>query len=253
MTNMNEENIGSVPTKTRKEERREADKAKENSRIVRQVITWGVTVFVIIGAAAGIVWSVKNGGAPAGGAETTSAITANDWVRGSETATVEMVEYSDFQCPACALYHPIVKKLVEEDSKGKIKFSYRHFPLIEIHPTSVLSAVASEAAGKQGKFWQMHDKLFENQTTWGSNPKAREIFIDYAKELGLDVAKFTADLDSKELKDKIVDAYKSSIRMGLNSTPTFFINGKKIQNPQSYEAFRDLLNQTITATTTSNS
>lgn len=242
---MNEENFGGVPTKTRKEERKEADKAKENARVIRQAVVWGITVLIIIGATAGIVWSVKNGGTPNSGGETTSAITEADWVKGNMNATTTLIEYSDFQCPACGLYYPIVKKLVEEEFKGKIKFAYRHFPLLEIHKNGQLSVVAAEAAGLQGKFWEMHDKLFETQEAWANNPKVKEIFIGYAKDIGLDVIKFTSDLDSKELNSKAIASYKNAIRAGLNSTPTFFINGKKITNPQGYEAFKDAINNAI--------
>ena len=243
---MTEENIADVSVKTKKEEKREADRTKAQKRMIRQAILWGVTVFVIIGATAGIVWAVKNGGTTSITVGSIPGVTASDWVRGGESSVVTIVEYSDFQCPACASYYEVVKKLMDEDFGDKVKFVYRHFPLIETHLTATLAVSASEAAGSQGKFWQMHDKLFENQTTWANNPKAREIFIDYAKELGLNIEEFTKNLDSKEGKEKAINAYKASIKMGLNSTPSFFINGKKIQNPQSYEDFRNTINQAIT-------
>ncbi len=244
VSNMIEENKD-VSMKTKKEEKREADRAKAQKRMIKQAILWGVTLFVIIGATAGIVWSVKNGSTSNVTIGSIPEVTASDWVRGNENSTVVIVEYSDFQCPACAAYYEVVKKLMDEDFGDKVKFVYRHFPLIETHFQAALAVSASESAGLQGKFWQMHDKLFENQITWANNPKAREIFIDYAKELGLNVEEFTKNLDSKEGKEKAINAYKASIKMGLNSTPSFFINGKKIQNPQSYEDFRNIINQSI--------
>ena len=243
---MTEENIADISVKTKKEEKREADRAKAQKRMIKQAILWWITVLIIIGAAAGVVWAVKNGGTASVTTGSIPEVTASDWVRGNENSTVVIVEYSDFQCPACAAYYEVVKKLMDEDFGDKVKFVYRHFPLIETHLTATLAVSASEAAGSQGKFWQMHDKLFENQTTWANNPKAREIFIDYAKELGLNIEEFTKNLDSKEGKEKAINAYKASIKMGLNSTPSFFINGKKIQNPQSYEDFRNIINQSIT-------
>jgi len=242
---MTEENIADVSVKTKKEEKREADRAKAQKRMIKQAILWGITVLIIIGAAAGVVWTVKNGGTPSATLGSIPEVTTSDWIRGGESSVTTIVEYSDFQCPACAAYYEVVKKIMDEELGGKVKFVYRHFPLIETHLQASLAVSASEAAGSQGKFWEMHDKLFENQTAWANNPKAREMFIGYAKEIGLNVEEFTKSLDSKEGKEKAVNAYKASVKMGLNSTPSFFINGKKIQNPQSYEDFRNIINQSI--------
>lgn len=242
---MTEENNADISVKTKKAEKKEADRVRARKRMIKQAILWGVTVFIIIGASAGIVWSVKNGGTSGGSIGSIPEVTTNDWILGNENSTVTIVEYSDFQCPACAAYYSVVKKLMNEEFGDKVRFVYRHFPLIETHLEAALAVSASESAGLQGKFWQMHDKLFENQITWANNPKAREIFIGYAKELDLNVEEFTKNLDGREGKDKAINAYKASIRMGLNSTPSFFINGKKIQNPQSYEDFRNIINQSI--------
>ena len=108
------------------------------------------------------------------------------------------------------------------------------------------SALAMEAAGKQGKYWEMHDLLFEEQQNWGerqaSNPT---IFEQYAEQLGLDIEQFKQDVDSQEVKDRVVSDRDTGIRLGVNSTPTFFLNGEKIQNPRGYEAFKSLLDEAL--------
>jgi protein-disulfide isomerase len=125
----------------------------------------------------------------------------------------------------------------------KIAFVYRHFPL-PYHQQADLAARTAESAGKQNKFWEMTDLLFTNQTAWADKNDAREKFISYAQSLGLDLNRFESDLDSAELKKEVENDYLSGAAI-VNSTPTFFLNGKKIQNPRSYEEFRNLIIQTL--------
>src|SRR3989338_2093696 len=109
-------------------------------------------------------------------------IIENDWVKGNKEAKVTLIEYSDFQCPACGAYYPVVKQLNEEVG-DKIVIAYRNFPLRQVHQNAQIAAQAAEAAGKQGKFWEIHDMLFENQKEWSSYVNAKEIFIKYAQSL----------------------------------------------------------------------
>lgn len=162
----------------------------------------------------------------------------------SSDVDVTLVEYSDFQCPACGAYYPIVKQLNLELA-GRIKFVYRHFPLTKIHENANLAALSAEAAGKQNKFWEMHDMIFENQNKWSDDKDAKNLFIEYARSLNLDIEKFKIDLDSKEVQEKVTNDYQNGIRLGVNSTPTFFLNSTKLQNPASYEAFKKLLEEGI--------
>ena len=168
------------------------------------------------------------------------AIVSSDRIKGNPIAKVILIEYSDFQCPACAVYAPIVKQIAE-DFQDKAVFAYRHFPLSQ-HKNAKLAALASEAAGQQGKFWEMHDKIFENQKEWAENSAAKteEIFIKLAETLALDVEQFKNDLKSKELKEKIDNDLNSGIKVNVNSTPTFFLNAEKIQ-PGSYEEFKQVI------------
>ena len=118
---------------------------------------------------------------------------------------------------------------------------YRHFPLSQVHSNADTAARASEAAGNQGKFWEMHDKLFETQKTWSNQGNAEDIFAGYAEGLGLDVERFRNDIDSKEVKDRVRDDSQSGVRAGINSTPTFFINGEQIVNPRNLDEFRNVI------------
>ena len=161
----------------------------------------------------------------------------------SETsdALITMVEYSDYQCPACGVYHPIVERL-KEHFGDKLKVEYRDFPL-NIHQYAMLAARAAEAAKSQGKFKAMHDMLFENQNVWSGASNPQSLFEGYAQEIGLDLDQFRNDLNSAEAQRAVIEEKKEGEQLGVNSTPTFFINGEKlVQNPQNFEQFKRLIN-----------
>ena len=168
-------------------------------------------------------------------------ISDQDWMKGNSGAQVSLVEYSDFQCPACAAYYPFVRRL-EEELGEKLKVVYRQFPLISAHPNAYPAARASEAAGNQGKFWEMHDILFERQEEWSAQVDAKENFVTYAKEIGLDEAQFLADYDSDIVKDRVNEDISSGNDFEVNATPTFFLNGRKMAAPANYEGFKSLVN-----------
>lgn len=170
------------------------------------------------------------------------AISKTDHVRGAGDGKLTLVEFGDFQCPACGAYDPLVRQVVE-DNKTIVKFVYKHFPLVQIHQNALLGAKASEAAGLQGKFWEMHDILYDKQTEWSTGLNARDIIMNYAKTLNLDTEKFTDDLNSEVLEDKILAELKEGVTLGVQGTPTFFLNGKKIDNPSSLEAFDKLIRE----------
>lgn len=176
-------------------------------------------------------------------------IEATDWTKGNKEAKVTLIEYSDFQCPACGAFYPIVESLVAEFD-SHILFAYRHYPLKTVHENAVIGAQAAESAGKQGKFWEMHDKLFANQDQWSSksSTEAKQNFADYAKEIGLDVEKFKQDLESNEVADIVEGSYKTATDAGLNSTPTFFLNGEQIRNPKNLEDFRTVIREALEKT-----
>jgi len=173
-----------------------------------------------------------------------SEITEQDHLKGSKEAAVSIIEYSDLQCPACAYYSGFSKQL-EKDFGDSVVFVYRHFPLITIHLNSISAAMSAEAAGKQGKFWEMHDLLFASQQSWSKSDKVEPIFEGYALEIGLDINKYRDDVKSVEVASKIQGDMLKGNLAGVKATPTFMINGKKITNPKNYEAFKALISQEV--------
>ncbi len=168
-------------------------------------------------------------------------ITQTDHVRGAKDGKVTLVEFGDFQCPACGAFEPIIRQVMA-DNKDTLKFSFRHFPLTQIHKNALLAAKASEAAGLQGKFWEMHDMLYDKQEEWGEALNAREFIMIYATTLKLDIKKFSSDLDSKTLEDKILAEFKEGVKLGVQGTPTFFLNGKKVEDtPRNLADFNKMI------------
>ncbi len=167
-----------------------------------------------------------------------------DHVKGNASSTVVVVEYSDFQCPACKAYYPIVREIISQYG-DKIAFVYRHFPLVTIHVNAEFAARAAEAAGKQGKFWEMHDLLFEKQDEWAQAADPITYFESYASLIGISVDQFKADFVSREVRDLIKAERLHGLQIGLQGTPTFFVNGVQIQNPKSFEEFKDIINGAV--------
>ena len=157
----------------------------------------------------------------------------NGQTKGSASAKVSIVEFSDFQCPACGAFYPTEKKLLAEFG-DVVRFTYRHFPLPQ-HPFAQKAAEASECAAEQGKFWEMHDKMFENQ---------ENLTIDdlksYASQLGLDTAKFNSCLVGGKYATEVALDQSFGNSIGINATPTVFINGEK-QDDTSYVALKSAI------------
>lgn len=167
-------------------------------------------------------------------------VTSSDWSKGPENARVTLVEYSDFQCPACGQYYPVIKRLGTE-FPNDLRIIYRNFPLREIHKNAQLAAQAAEAAGKQGKFWDMHDMLFNTQDSWENSNDPADIFVSYAKSLSLNEEQFRNDMNSSEMKDRVNEDYDSGIKGNIQATPSFFINDEYIENPNSFEEFKAII------------
>ena len=150
----------------------------------------------------------------------------DDWIKGNKEASITLIEYSDFQCPACKSYAPMIKRLSEE-YKDNIKVVYRHYPLPQ-HKNAKSAAYAAEAAGKQGKFWEMHDLLFEKQEEWSNEGDITEKLSIFAESLGLNKDEWRADYESQEVKDAVNADVTLANMINLSSTPTFLLNGEKI-------------------------
>ena len=167
-----------------------------------------------------------------------SVVNAEDHTKGPVDSKTVLVEYGDFQCPGCAQYEPLVQKLLT-DYSDRFLFIYRNFPLPS-HDNAVVAAKFAESAGQQGKFWEMHDMIFEHQEEWAGSASAEELFGIYAQELKLNMEQFNNDRNSEEIKKKVEDSYNYASSNRINATPTFFLNAKKIQ-PQGYDEFVELI------------
>ncbi len=167
-------------------------------------------------------------------------------VKGPEAAPITVVEFSDFQCPACKASQPLVDQIIKT-YPDKVKVVYRHFPLDSIHPNARLAAQAAEVALAQGKFWEFHDKLFTTQTDWEKISNKDELkakFADYAAEFKLDKQAFMEKIEAPEAAQavKVDSDYGSSL--SIQATPTFFVNGKMTAAPQLLETVKSLADQT---------
>lgn len=203
---------------------------------------WVLTMILVVGFI-GFVWLVS-GDKPAETGATGSAVPSTHII-GKQGAAVSLIEYSDFQCPACAAYFPVIEQIIEK-YKDRISFEYRHYPLATIHRNAFAAARASEAAGKQDKFWEMYRLLFANQTSWSESGKVQTIFEDYAGQLGLDLNRYKADFASSETNGAINASIREFNKRGLpKSTPTFLLNNKRIEAPNNVEAFSKLIDEEL--------
>ncbi len=166
---------------------------------------------------------------------------SDDHIRGDKNAKVTLVEYSDFECPFCGKLIPTLDKIMDE-YKGKVKLIFRHFPLSSIHPNAQKAAEASECASDQGKFWEMHDKMFAEQDNLGIDSlKAM------AKSLGLNSSKFNECLDSGKYAKKVADSEEEGTAYGVKGTPTTFVNGTLISGSLPYDSFKQVIDSALAA------
>lgn len=176
-----------------------------------------------------------------------------DQVYGKTNSQVVLVEYGDFQCPSCGGAHPQIKTIMEE-YKDKVAFIYRNFPLTSIHPNAKIAAAAAEAAGLQGKYWDVHNLIYENQAEWKdlTGTERTNVFTTYAQTVGLDKDRFLVDIASTAVNRKISFDQALGKKVGVNSTPSFYLNGEKLPEAVSGAVVRgsttelkDLFNQKL--------
>ena len=163
------------------------------------------------------------------------AVSGKDHIQGNKNASLELVEYGDYQCGHCGHAYPIIKA-VQQKMGNNLKFVFRNFPLTEPHPDAFKAAVAAEAAALQNKFWEMHDIIYENQEKldW-------ESLNSYAKKIGLDANRFQDDIKKDTVTSKVEGDFESGVRSGVNGTPSFFINGEKYDGDwEEYELLQYL-------------
>ena len=158
----------------------------------------------------------------------------HDHLNGKQGATVTLVEYGDYQCGHCGFAHPLLKKLLKQYS-SELLFVFRNFPLQESHPAAMIAAQAAEAAGLQGKFWEMHDLIYEHQDELDENN-----LVYFAEALDLNIERFLRDSKRQVVLSKIESDFESGIRSGVNGTPTFFINDTRLDTyDQTYESLAE--------------
>ena len=198
---------------------------------------------IILGIGYGMIWLVSSLSGSSG-QQVQMQISDKDYSIGPSNGDIVLVEYSDFQCPACAAWNSVLQQLKEDkDIKDQLRIIYRFFPLSKIHLNAEISAQSAYAAGKQNKFWEYHDVLFEKQSEWSSLSKSltQDRFIAYAESVGISLDQFIADTNSSEAINAVQDSYREGLKFGVNSTPTFFVNGLKLRGATSYEDLKSLL------------
>ncbi len=225
---------------------------RENNYMSKQF--WAILIIIVLGFV-GVVIYTDNGNNKGDNPSSNNA-KATSHIEGNTASKVKLVEYGDFQCPVCATFF-VVTNQVQQKYSDKISFQFRHLPLTSLHPNAFGASRAAEAAGLQGKFFEMHDLLYQNQTIWSNSSTALDYFTQYAQQLKLDVTKFQADFRSSKVNDAInadIAAFKAT---GDDmATPTYYLNGKKIENVKlldsanqpSLDAFSKLIDAALAET-----
>ncbi len=169
----------------------------------------------------------------------TSGFVNGEYLPASSSSTVTLVEFGDYECPACGMYSPLVKQLLTEFA-GKITYVFRNYPLTQ-HKNAPITSYAVEAAGLQGKYWQMQEKIYATQADWSNLSDPKDLLIGYAKDFGLDTVEFASDLSSQTIKDKVKSDTNDGNTIGITETPTFYLNGQKIKLEGSYDQLKSLV------------
>lgn len=174
--------------------------------------------------------------------ENNEGVEISNNIKGNPDAVVSLVEYSDFQCPACASFQPVVEEILSQYG-DRMKLEYKHFPL-PMHQHALGAAVAAEAAGQQGKFFEFHDLLFTNQSAWSAAATPNTFFIQYAEEIGLDLPTFRKHLNSSVLRDKVKADFKAGQGLGITGTPSFYLNGE-FMDPKEFQTIQGFIEKIV--------
>jgi protein-disulfide isomerase len=166
-------------------------------------------------------------------------VTPDDHVQGPENAEVTLVEYGDYECPHCGIAYPVVKRIQKHFGK-RLRFVFRNFPLSESHPDAESAAETAEFAGAHGKFWEMHDLLFENQKRMSG-----ALFLELTRKLQLSVPALSQALEDKQFEDRVRTEFSGGVRSGVNGTPTFFINGTRHDGPFDFADLVQAIGESI--------
>lgn len=223
-----------------------------------------IIILAVLGVALGSAWymtrpkpaTVAPGNpTPGNASQSPTPVPARTGVAGAEpphtlgpaNAAVKIEEFGDFECPPCGMFHPILKQMRQEFG-DQIQITFREFPLVPPHRHAVAAASAAEAAGMQGKFWEMHAMIFEHQAEWSKTFEVRSIFEGYARQIGLDMERYQRDVQSDRVEQRIFLDGRRGHSLGVNSTPTVFMNGREVPFEQlPTERFRVLIQNELRA------
>lgn len=214
-----------------------------NKTTLYVIIGTVVLLFFLVGA---YMLTNNSGPSSTGSYPNITKINPKDHIKWSSSKKNILVEYSDFECPSCKNFHDVLKTFEASGSPDfkitqKITFVMRDFPLFQIHPNAMNAAYAAEAAGKQGKYFEMTDQLFVTQDQWAGLPDPKDFFSKLAQQISLNIDQFKSDMNSNDVKQKVNDDITSGNSGNVDATPTFFLNGEKLDNVQSFDQFKQLL------------
>lgn len=208
---------------------------KSDYKIIAIVVIVSIVIF------GGLIWLMDSSQTPQDIDENyLIGVAPHEKGASEEEAVLTIVEFSDFQCPACQAAEPIINDFVEAH-KDEVRVIYRHFPLVSIHLNAREAAIASEVAAESGLFWDYHDLLFDKQTEWGPVTDPTDLFLDYAESLDLDREEFAKKLEVDTYMLEVREDQNVTLDLNLTSTPTFFFNGKLHRGVPSIDTLTDAL------------
>ncbi|HYK08260.1 MAG TPA: thioredoxin domain-containing protein [Candidatus Eisenbacteria bacterium] len=228
----------------RQEEWREKADKEQKKKLYQTVAWWSFGGMLLVLAIWALVVFSQGSSSLSSATLKQPPVTKADFQTNPSGAKATLVEYADFQCPACKAYDPIVRQLLK-DYGEKLNLVYRMFPLKTVHQNAINSAKAAYAASLQGKFWEMHNRLFDAQDSWATLPDPESVYVGYTKDLGLDTNTFKKDYEAQATSDFVNNSYDAALNVGVNSTPTFFLNGNQLTNPAGYADFKKLIDQAV--------
>jgi protein-disulfide isomerase len=195
----------------------------------------GILAILIIIFGGIFIASQHSGNSSSGGTSSTGQTTNH--TEGQNAKGVTLIEYGDYQCPICGAYYQPLKDALTPEVLKNIHFQFRNLPLVSIHQNAFAAARAAEAAGLQGKYWEMHDTLYENQNAWSESKNPLDVFQGYAKQIGLNETQFKSDYYSSKVNDAINADLAAFKKTGNDqATPTFFLDGKYVPNSEFADA-----------------
>jgi len=197
----------------------------------------GIAVIGAVGFLAFFIMQGENSKPSSADGDAIPEVSEDDHVKGKAEADITVIEYGDFQCPACKQYQSLLARLVEENDN--VRLAYRHFPL-SMHDNAELAAQAAEAAAKQDAFWKYHDKLYEMQDEWSNQNGPKDTFISYAEDLELDTQEFEADMTSSEVKNTVSEDKRTAQQAGLQSTPSLVVDGEVLASDSLPKTYTEL-------------